>query len=282
MTEETQETVEPTSLDQIMSASEKAEPAQQGTPDKQETPTGAKETAESPSADAKDTAKADKAEADKAEADTDAEKGERARDEKGRFVPKEEADGLRKALREERQKRQRLEQQRKEPDEEKDVWADPKGFIKDELAKQRAEQDQRFFALSETHAKSRHEDYDEVVAELIEDAETDPTIAREIYPQVSSHIDPAEFLYQQAKQRKELKSFDGDLGKYRESIETPLKTEVQTLQEKIAGLEKQLKGLGKVTSSLNDEQSTSGKQVSDEAANEPTPMTDILKPKRRA
>lgn len=270
--------VESTSLGDILSGKESQEDAAP-----QEAPTGDKETAETPSAEAspeapKEDPKAEKP-AEKPEADTD---GERPRDEKGRFVPKEEADAIKKALREERRKRQEAEAKFRERDEpKKDPFEDPEGFIADKLSKTEAAFNDRFFAFSEHHAKLRHEDYDEVINDLLEEAETDPDIARQIYPQAAAHVDPAEFLYSQAKQRKELREVDGDLGKYRETIEQPLQQQLKERDDKIAELESQLKNLGRIKPSMNDEQSASGGEVAEDAANESTPMTDILKPKKR-
>lgn len=220
----------------------------------------------------------EKTEPETAQAETEEGTEESPRDEKGRFVPKKEADSYRAAMLEERRKRQELEQKlNQKPEEKKDFFEDPDGAIEQRLSKERSQFDGKFFRLSEHLARDRYKDYDEVVAELVEAATADPSIAEDIYPRASAHVDPAGFLYTQALQRRELAVVDGDISKYREGIESPLKAEIAERDKKIADLEKQLAGLGRVRTSMNDESSVSSATAQNDEAAEPTPMTSILK-----
>lgn len=245
------------------------------------------EAATTPVVEANDDPKPEKAGDPKGEAKAEKpedseEKGERLRDEQGRFVPKKEAESLKAALRDERRKRQELQQKlESKPEEKKDFFEDPDGALEQRLSRERAEFNNKFFAFSEHHARQRHDDYDEVVSELVEAAADDHTLAQDIYPRASAHVDPAGFLYSQAIQRRELAAVDGDIGKYREGIETPYKAQLSERDKRIAELEKQLAGLGRVKSSMSDESSTSSSDAENDAAAEPTSMDSILSPKRR-
>jgi septal ring factor EnvC (AmiA/AmiB activator) len=214
-------------------------------------------------------------------------KPQRERDEHGRFTKTdEEIKALRTAMQEERRKRQdlesRLAKQSQQPPPKKDFFEDPEGALNERDAKLRTEADERFFKLTERAAKSRHDDYDEVVSAFFEDAKDDPALAQQIYSQVRSADDPAQFLYNTAKIRAEMKAVGGDLAKYREGVEAPLKSQLAEKDVKIKELETQLANLGKLSTSLNTEQSSTRAQVEADLAATPTPLEDIFpKQKRR-
>ena len=253
--------------------------------DSAKSPTGdkdAKATTATPAVQATEVkAEPAKADAPKVEADTK----DRTRDEKGRFKTEaeEQVAGAQAALVAERKKRQALERQLQERDAKpkKDFFEDPEGALNERDQKLRSEADERFFLMCEDAAKDSHKDYDAIVSAFLEDAEEDRTLAARTFPEMRKARNPAEFLYKSAKLHSEMKAVGGDLGKYRESVETPLKTELAARDAKIKELEAQLSQLGKVPSSLTTEQSSSRASVEADEANNPPPMDDILKPRKR-
>lgn len=221
---------------------------------------------------------------------------EQDRDEKGRFKPDEkdksvkpdEIASLRKALQAERKKRQELEQRTKEQPKDdkpkKDFWEDPEAAIGErvsaETEKVRRESDARFFNLCEKLAKAKHDDYETVVESLMQETENDPTLARQVFSEARQSDDPAEFLYSTAKHRSEMKAVGGDLGKYKASVEAPLRDQVKKLEAEKKALEEKLEKLGKVPSSLNAQPSATRASVEVEAT-ESESLEDIIKPRKR-
>ena len=111
----------------------------------------------------------------------------------------------------------------------------------------------------------------------MEEAEDDQALAQSVFQQMSAQSNPAQYLYNFAKNRSETKAFGGDLSKYRESIEEPLNTKVKELEKANKELTEQLESLGRVSPSLNKESSATSVQVDYDAANEDTPFDDIVK-----
>ncbi len=280
MSAESSEVFAPTSLTDIFKSgqSETAAPVTTEAP-KDDKPAGDPAAASPSEAQAEVKGK----EAPKGEAESD--KPKQSRDEQGRFTKTdEEIKALRTAMQEERRKRQDLEariaKQAESATPKKDFFEDPEGALNERDAKLRAESDERFFKLCERSAKARHADYDEVVSRFFEDAKDDPALAHQVYSQVRSADDPAQFLYNAAKIRSELKSVGGDLAKYREGVESPLKAQIAERDAKIKELETQLANLGKLSPSLNAEQSSTRAQVEADAA-APTPLDDIFNRKKQ-
>jgi hypothetical protein len=245
-----------------------------------------KETAATSAAQATEV-KDTKAEPAKAEKPKEPEaEAKRTRDEKGRFKTEaeEQVAGAQAALVAERRKRQELErrlQEQAKPVEKKDFFADPEAALNERDQKIRAEHAEKFFVMSEDLIRDQHEDYDAVVQAFMADAEADPSIATRTFAEMQKARNPAAFLYKSAKLHGEMKAVGGDLGKYRETVEAPLKTEIATRDAKIKELEAQLSQLGRVPSSLSTEQSSTRASVEADSAATPMPIGDIFKPKKR-
>lgn len=253
------------------------------------------EKPDAPSAPSAEQAKTDESKAeDKTEGDDKSD--DKTRDEKGRFktdekdksVKPDEIASLRKALQAERKKRQELEQRAKEqPKDEKpktDFWTDPDAAVEERLSareeKLRRESETRFFSLCEKLAKAKHDDYEAVVESLIQETENDPNLARQVFSEARQSDDPAEFLYSTAKHRSEMKAVGGDLGKYKESVEAPLREQVKKLEAEKKALEEKLEKLGKVPSSLNAQPSATRASVELEATEDES-LEEIAKPRKR-
>ncbi len=224
--------------------------------------------------------------------DADKPKGEEAKDEKPEDKKPEEdqskselADitkelqGLKKALRGERDKRQAAEREEPKP---KTSWdEDPDKALEERLSEQTQNAENRFYLLCENLVKAVHDDFDDVVKAFMESAEDDPALAGQVYQQMGAEANPAEYLYNFAKNRAEMSEVGGDLSKYKESIEQPLNVKIEELEKQNKELSDQLQSLGKLTPSLNDEPSTAQAKIDAESASEPTPMGDIVGPKKR-
>lgn len=223
---------------------------------------------------------------------------ERTRNEKGQFAKPDEVTALRQGLAEERRKRQEAERKAREletakrPDEpKKDFWEDPDAALEERLSpreeKLRLESESRFYTLCEDLAKERHADYDEVVTELLTEAQDDAALGAQVFAQAKAARNPAEFLYTYAKNRREMKAVGGDLGKYKETIAAEFRPQLAERDQKIAALESEIKSLktqldniGKVPSSLNAEPSASRAAVTTESV-ENEPLGEIFKPRKR-
>lgn len=245
---------------------------------------------------AKTDAKVDEVKTDEVKtAETDA---DRTRNEKGQFAKPDEIKALQQGLVEERRKRQESERKLREfeaakkPDEpKKDFWEDPEAALEERLSpreeKLRLESESRFYTLCEDLAKDKHADYDEVVNELLTEAQEDAALGSQVFAQAKAARNPAEFLYTYAKNRREMKAVGGDLGKYKESIAAEFKPQIERRDQKIATLEGEIKALktqldniGKVPSSLTAEPSASRAAVEKEAV-ENEPLGEIFKPRKR-
>lgn len=114
------------------------------------------------------------------------------------------------ALMAERDKRQQLQREleelrKQQPEPEKaDFYTDPQRFVRDEVSRVQQEANNRLLAALEAHARSSHEDYDEVMAEVKAYAETNPAVAAEIM----SSANPALSAYQYGKKLRALKEID--------------------------------------------------------------------------
>ena len=190
-----------------------------------------------------------------------------------------ELKGLKTALRSERDKRQAAEREEPKP---KTSWdEDPDKALEERLSEQTQNAENRFYMLCENLVKAKHDDFDDVVKAFMEGAEDDPVLAGQVYQQMGLEANPAEYLYSFAKNRTEMSEVGGDLSKYKESIEQPLNVKLEELQKQNKELSDQLQSLGKLSPSLNDEPSTAKASIDAESASEPTPMGDIIGPKKR-
>jgi hypothetical protein len=198
----------------------------------------------------------------------------RERDEGGRFVKKPDEDHMvpLSALLSERERRQAAEAKLpKEP--QPDIWEDPKAYIKSELdsredellAKAEMKARETFFRYTEGAARSRHTDYDQVRVAFAEEAQKNPSIAT----QLREAPDPGEFIYRQGKTVLELREVGGDLGAYRQRIETEIR---QKVEKEVA---ERLARTSNIPQSLNTEPSK-GAGVTGSAWAGPTPLEEIL------
>ena len=276
MAEDKEEVVEQTPLIQILAHKvEKTDDVKPGKPAE-------------PTSDSKD----QKPDADKSDADKL--KDEKAADEK-LVAEKLEAEdqgkseladitkelkSLKKALRSERDKRQAAERDEK-PKPKTSFDEDPDKAIEEALSVQEQKTENRFYLLCENLVKAKHDDFDEVVNVFMESTEDDQVLAGQVYQQMGMEANPAEYLYSFAKNRTEMSDVGGDLSKYKESIEQPLNVKIEELQKQNKELSDQLQSLGKLSSSLNDEPSTAQASIDAASASEPTPMDDIVGPKKR-
>lgn len=190
-----------------------------------------------------------------------AEKPAAMRDEQGKFAKKSEVSdevlGLRAALQETRRENRDLKARQQQaapkppsflddPDKALDVRD---ATLRGELARQR-------YTLSEANAKQRHEDFDAVVLPFLAECEEDEALGIQVFHQCDGTEDPAEAFYRHAKARVALGTFDGNIDKFRGSIEEPLKAQVKDLTEKLAASEARFKNLSNLPESLNVESSS--------------------------
>lgn len=229
------------------------------------------------------------------ESETEAQAAERTRNEKGQFAkPSDEVAALRKAATEERRKRQEAERERDEARKakegeapKKDFLEDPEGAFQERLTPIQQKYESELFELREELVRAKHDDYDDVVNELMEEAKADPALAVQLNAQFNAAGRKPQFLYTFATNRREMKAVGGDLGKYKETIKTEFKTKISTLEAKVSTMEAenkalktQLENVGKVPDSLNSASSAARAAVQAEALDD-EPLGDILKSRKR-
>jgi len=94
-------------------------------------------------------------------------------------------------------KRQAMQQ----PVERPDAYVEPDKAIEFEINEMRKESDTRFLGLSESNARLRHTDFEDMQTLFGQMAENNPVLAQ----QAIAQADPHEWLYQQAKHHNEFK-----------------------------------------------------------------------------
>jgi hypothetical protein len=204
------------------------------------------------------------------------------RDDKGRFSkPAEETDGRTVALREERRKRQELEAKLRELEQAKpktDFFENPDQALSERLSTHLQPMQERFFKLSVKAARNvpGRDDFEEVTGAFMEAAESDPTLMKSF----RDSDDPGEYAYTVGKQFKELGDVGGDIGKYREKIETQwkgkfgeLEAQNKALAAEVAALKASQAKREAVPQSLNAEPSAG---TSAETFAGPRPIKSIL------
>ena len=140
--------------------------------------------------------------------------------------PHEEA-GLMSALKAEREKRQKYERELAELRQQKEVelpnfFEAPESYTQQvvQSAEQRA--NQRLFAALEEQARESFPDFDEVLAEVQEAAQTNPAIVQEIF----SKANPALAAYKLGKQQREYKAMENP-AEYRAKIEAEVRAKLE-------------------------------------------------------
>lgn len=178
-----------------------------------------------------------------------------------------ETAAYKKAMREEREKRQAAEARLRElqtPKAPVDPWADLPGTLTQHQQQLREEMFVERCNVTEEMARDRHKDFDEVREVFLEAAQANPTL----FQQLRAERNPAEFAYREGLKIQKLKSFNGDFSAYEKDIET--RTEARVRAELEAKYGKQ----PVVPTSLNSDSSPA---VATEVYAGPQPLHKILR-----
>lgn len=89
-----------------------------------------------------------------------------------------------------------------------------------------ARANQRLFAALEAAAREAHADYDEVIAELTEQAQSNPALAQQVF----SSPNPATAAYRLGKQLREMKAMQ-DPAAYRAKVEAEIRAQIAAEQK---------------------------------------------------
>ena len=129
----------------------------------------------------------------------------------------------------ERHKRQQLEAQIHQQQEEKekpDFWENPEEMVKNEVGRVRQEIGQEFQArllnMSESSAMARHEDYGDKFNVFQQMVQRDPAI----YQQMLQQPDPAEYAYRAAKRLMDIQSI-GDVDSFKQQTRAEIRAEIE-------------------------------------------------------
>lgn len=165
-----------------------------------------------------------------------------------------EAAAYKKAMRDEREKRQALERQLAEarnPKPTVDPWQDLPGA----LSSQEQKFEERLFLErcnnTEELARDRHKDFDEVREVFLEAAQNNPSL----FQQLRQERNPAEFAYREGLRIKELKDVNGDFGAYKSKLEKDIETRLRAEFETKYGKQPEIP----VPNSLNSDSSPAQK-----------------------
>lgn len=184
-------------------------------------------------------------------------------------TPPENAEtaAYKKAMREEREKRQAAEARLRElqtPKPPTDPWADLPGTLTQHQQQLREEMFVERCNVTEEMARDRHKDFDEVREVFLEAANANPTL----FQQLRQERNPAEFAYREGLKVQKLKSFNGDFSAYEKDIETRTEARVR------AELEAKYGKTPVVPISLNSDSSPA---VATEVYEGPPPLHKILR-----
>lgn len=190
----------------------------------------------------------------------------------------EEGPWTKKAVLDERRKRQELEQRlrdlesKKEPEPAPDWWADPEKAAQHQSQQIEARLYQQKVELSQEFMRSQHEDYDDMEARFMEMAQENPALRTEL----QKSANPARFAYETARKAAEydaMKDVDSYKAKLeadvRKDVEAKLRQEIEAEQKKKADKE------AAIDPSLASTSSKGGLKSDDYAG--PTPLDEILK-----
>ena len=183
-----------------------------------------------------------------------------------------------KAVLDERRKRQELEQRlreieaKKEPEQAPDWWADPEKAAQHQSQQIEARLYQQKVELSQDFMRSQHEDYDDMEARFMEMAQENPALRTEL----QKSANPARFAYETAKKAaeydaiKDVDSYKAKLeAEVRKDVEAKVRQEIEAEQKKKADKE------AAIDPSLASTSSKGGLKSDDYAG--PTPLDEILK-----
>lgn len=184
-------------------------------------------------------------------------------------VENPETAAYKKAMRDEREKRQALErelQALRTPKEPVDPWTDLPGAFKSH----QEQLDERLFVercnLTEQLVREKHADFDDVREVFIEAAQGNPAL----WQQLRQESNPARFVYREGLRIKELKEVGGDFAAYRTKLKTDIEASVRAEYEAKYG-----KPTPVVPTSLNSD--TSPVVPAEPAYAGPPPLKSLLR-----
>ena len=179
-----------------------------------------------------------------------------------------EAAAYKKAMREEREKRQAAEARLRElqtPKAPVDPWADLPGTLSQHQQQLREEMFVERCNVTEEMARERHKDFDEVREVFLEAAQSNPTL----FQQLRQERNPAEYAYREGLRIRELKDVNGDFTAYKSKLEKDIEARVRAELESKYG-----KPTPAVPTSLNSDSSPA---VATEVYAGPPPLNKILR-----
>jgi hypothetical protein len=182
-----------------------------------------------------------------------------------------EAAAYKKAMREEREKRQAAERRLAElqtPKAPVDPWTDLPGTLTQHQQQLREEMFVERCNVTEEMARDRHKDFDEVREVFLEAAGSNPTL----FQQLRQERNPAEFAYREGLRIRELKDVGGDFTAYKSKLEKEIEARLTAQFEAKYG-----KSTPAVPTSLNSDSSPA---VAGEVYAGPKPIGQILRNSR--
>jgi len=179
-----------------------------------------------------------------------------------------EAAAYKKAMREEREKRQAAEARLRElqtPKAPVDPWVDLPGTLSQHQQQLREEMFVERCNVTEEMARERHKDFDEVREVFLEEAQKNP----QLFAQLRQERNPAEFAYREGLRIRELKDVNGDFSAYKSKLEKDIEARLTAQFEAKYG-----KSTPAVPTSLNSDSSPA---VATEVYAGPPPLNKILR-----
>ena len=179
-----------------------------------------------------------------------------------------EAAAYKKAMREEREKRQAAEARLRElqtPKAPVDPWADLPGTLTQHQQQLREDLFIERCNLTEEIARDKHKDFDGVREVFLEEAQKNP----QLFAQLRQERNPAEFAYREGLRARELKDVNGDFTAYKSKLEKDIEARVRAELESKYG-----KPAPAVPTSLNSDSSPA---VATEVYAGPPPLNKILR-----
>jgi hypothetical protein len=197
-------------------------------------------------------------------------------------------EGKDSALKAERVKRQELEarleqyerllkqQQQSQPEAEPEAgfYEDPEGFVNRRLSAVEEKHLQRTALMSEELVKAQFPDYADAAKAFVEVAQADPALAY----QMKTSPNPALFAYQMGKQIAEARALQADPTSYRAKIEADIRAKIEAEYAEKAKADEKLSLAAR--QSINSARDGGGRFKA-ETFTGPTPLSQILGPKRR-
>jgi hypothetical protein len=183
-----------------------------------------------------------------------------------------------KAVLDERRKRQELEQRlrdlesKKEPEPAPDWWADPEKAAQHQSQQIEARLYRQKVELSQDFMRSQHEDYDDMEARFMEMAQENPALRTEL----QKSANPARFAYETARKASEYEAMK-DVDSYKAKVEADVRKDVEAKVRKEIEAEQKKKAdkEAAIDPSLASTSSKGGLTSDDYAG--PTPLDEILK-----